>query len=178
MGFLARVVISGSAASVASALAAALCSRIENRHAARPMNAVAHIRDGGPPPARDRRGRNTAVGFVIHTLASLWWALFLESVPSKHRGAMAASAVAALAYVVDYHVVHRRFRPGFEAHLSPASLCAIYAALAAGFALAVRLDRGLDDHKEENRDEGEERRPAERDPQPVIAPEALWQRLA
>jgi hypothetical protein len=178
LGFLARAAISGTAASIASALAAAICSRIENRHAARPMNAVAHIQDGGHPPARNRRGRNTAVGFVIHTVASLWWALFLESVPRRQRGALAASAVAAMAYVVDYHVVHRRLRPGFEAHLSPASLFAIYASLAAGFALAAALNRGFDDHEEENRDKGDERRPAERRPQAVVAPEALRQRLA
>jgi len=142
------------------------------------MNAIAHIHDGGRPPARDRRGRNTAVGFAIHTAASLWWALFYESVPYKQRGTITASAVAALAYVVDYHVVHPRLRPGFEAHLSPASLFAVYASLAAGFVLAARLDRGLDDHEEEDRDERDERRPAERGPQPVVAPEAQRQSVS
>ncbi len=133
-----RVLFSGGVASVASALAAAAAGRIERRHAARPINAIAHVYDGGRPPARGRRGRNTAVGFLVHTAASLWWALFFESVPAKHRGVKAACAVAAMAYVVDYHLVHRRFRPGFEAHLSAPSLFAVYAALAAGFAAAAR----------------------------------------
>ena len=137
------------------------------------MNAVAHIYDGGAPPARDRAGRNTTLGFAIHTAASLWWALFFESLPRKQRDSRAAAAVSAMAYVVDYHVVHARFRPGFEAHLRPASLFAVYAGLAAGFAIAAKLDRGLDDHQEENRDERDERRPAERRPQRVVAPEAL-----
>ena len=141
------------------------------------MNAIAHIHDGGPPPAHDRRGRNTAVGFAIHTAASLWWALFLEALPPRHRAATAASALAALAYVVDYDVVHRRLRPGFEAHLSRASIFAVYASLAAAFALAARLNRRLDDHQEEDRDKRDERRPAERRPHAVIAPEARRQGL-
>ena len=166
-----RVLVSGCLASVASALAAAACSRFENRHAARPINAVAHIYDGGAPRAWDRRGRNTAVGFAIHTVASLWWAVFFESLPRRYRNAMGGAAVSALAYVVDYHVVHRRFRPGFEAHLPPSALFGTYAALAAGFALGARLNGRLDHHQKEDRDEGDERRPAERRPEAVIAPE-------
>ncbi len=165
-------------ASVASAAAAAVASRIENRHAARPINAIAHIHDGDRPPGRDRGGRNTALGFAIHTAASAWWALFFESVPIKHRNAAAAAAISALAYGVDYHVVHRRFRPGFEAHLSAPSLFAIYAAFAAGLVAAARLERRLDHHEEEDRDEGDEGRPAQGCPRAVIAPESLGQRIA
>lgn len=173
MGFLGRVLVSGAAASVMSALAAAIASRIEHRHAARPMNAVAHIYDGGPPPARDGRGgRNTAVGFTIHTAASLWWALFFESLPPRLRTGAGAAVLSGIAYVVDYHVVHRRFRPGFEAHLSPLSLFSVYAALAGGYALGARLQRRLDDHQKEDRDERDERRPAQRGPRRVVAPEA------
>jgi hypothetical protein len=172
---IARVLLSGTAASAASALAAAFASRLENGHAARPVNAIAHIHDGGAPPARDRHGRNTAVGFLIHTAASVWWALFFESLPRKHRNPAGAAAISALAYVVDYHIVHPRFRPGFEAHLSAPSIFATYAALAAGYAFAARLERGLDDHQEEDCDEGDESRPAERGPHAVKAPEPLRQ---
>jgi hypothetical protein len=157
---------------VTSAAAAAVASLIENRHAARPMNAVAHIHDGGPPAARDRGGRNTLTGFAIHTAASVWWAFFLEALPRQQRRGLGAAAIAAMAFFVDYGVVHRRLRPGFERYLSSPSLFAVYAALAAGFALAARLDRRLDHHEEEDGDEGDERRPAERRPQPVVAPEA------
>jgi hypothetical protein len=165
-------------ASVASAAAAAIASRIENRHAARPINAIAHIHDGGPPPARNRGGRNTALGLAIHTAASVWWALFFQSLPAKQRNAAGAASISALAYLVDYYVVHRRFRPGFEAHLSARSLCAIYAAFAAGLLAAERLETRLDHHEEEDRDEGDEGRPAQGRPQPVIAPESLGQRVA
>lgn len=170
MRLISRALLSGSVASVASALAAVVCSRIENRHATRPVNAVAHIYDGGAPPARDRGGRNTFVGFAIHTAASVWWALFYEALPPRYRGPIGAAGVSALAYLVDYHVVHRRFRPGFEAHLSPPALFGVYAALAAGFSLRAGLERRLDHHQVEDRDEGDERRPAERAPEAVEAP--------
>jgi len=131
-----RVLRSGALASLASAAAALLCSRIENRHAAQPMNAVAHIYDGGRPRRHDgANGRNTPLGFAIHTGASLWWALFFEALPKRSTGETLAhgAALSAGAYVIDYYVVPRRFRPGFEVALGPRSLFAVYAALAAGF---------------------------------------------
>ena len=142
------------------------------------MNAVAHIYDGGLPRGRDGGGRvgsrrNTLLGLGIHSAASVWWALFFEALPRRLRDRRGAVAVAGLAYLVDYHVVHRRFRPGFEKHLSTPSLFAIYAALAGGFAIAGRLNRRLDDHQKENRDERDESRPAKRRPHRVVAPEPL-----
>ena len=139
-----RVIASGTAASVASAAAALIASRLENGHAARPMNAVTHIYDGGEPPAHDgRNGRNTALGFAIHTGASIWWAVFYEGLLGRYarggRGCAAVSgaAIAVAAYAVDYFVVGPRFRPGFERYLSGRSMFAVYAALAAGFAVAA-----------------------------------------
>jgi hypothetical protein len=145
-----RVLFTGLLGALTSAAAAAIASRLENRHAARPMNAIAHIYDGGTPPAHDGDGgRNTWLGLGIHTAASVWWAAFYElglagrgnRRPSSRL--LIASGVAAIAYVVDYYVVNQRFRPGFEAYLSPRSLFAVYAALAAGFALSGRNRRPL-----------------------------------
>jgi hypothetical protein len=144
---IARILLAGTAGAIASAVAAALASRLENRHAARPINAIAHIYDGGAPPAHDGQGsRNTALGFAIHTAASLWWATFYEfalKLQSPPRKLLTGSGIAAIAYVVDYYVVSTRFRPGFEEYLSPRGMFAVYAALAAGFALSSRNGRAL-----------------------------------
>jgi hypothetical protein len=103
------------------------------------MNAITHIYDGGPPPAHDgEHGRNTVLGFAIHTAASLWWAAFHQVV---FRG-RAAAATAALAYFVDYYVVPRRLQPGFEAYLSPRALAVVYAALAVALAAGSRIKAG------------------------------------
>jgi hypothetical protein len=143
-----RILASGAAASAASAAAALACSSLENGHAARPMNAITHIYDGGEPPSYDgRNGRNTALGFAIHTAASIWWAGFFEQLfggaarRSPASAAAAGAAVAGLAYVVDYAVVGERFRPGFERYLSGRSLFGVYGALALGFAAAALLTR-------------------------------------
>jgi hypothetical protein len=173
----ARILASGVGAAVASALVAAACSRAENRHAARPLNAVAHIYDGGPPPREDGPyRRNTLVGLALHAGASVWWAAFYEALFGRaaRRSPAAALAggavIAAGAYVVDYHVVGKRFRPGFERFLSARSMLAVYAALAAGLAMSARLSR-LRDHQVENHDERHERGNAQRRPQGVVAPE-------
>ena len=141
-----RVFASGAAASVASAGTALVCSHFENGHAARPMNAITHIYDGGEPPAHDgANGRNTALGFAIHTAASIWWAFFFEGIcgraSRRHpvNAVMTAAAVSAVAYVVDYGVVAKRFQPGFERYLSGRSMFAVYAALALGFAATALL---------------------------------------
>src|SRR5918994_4229450 len=108
MGFLARTLATGMAGSLASIAAAALCSRLENRHAARAVNAVSHIYHGGPPPADEGpSGRNTAIGLSLHTGASIWWGAFHEAFcgplekRTPQRTLAAGAATAALAYVVD-----------------------------------------------------------------------------
>lgn len=102
------------------------------------MNAIVHIYDGGPPPAHDGDGgRNTLLGFGIHSAASVWWASFYElalAAQARPRPVTTAGALAAIAYVVDYYVVSKRFRPGFETCLPASAMFAVYAALAAGFA--------------------------------------------
>ena len=65
--------------------------------------------------------------------------MFHELALKKTRAPLlTASAITAIAYLVDYYVVSRRFRPGFEAYLSPRGMFAVYAALAAGFARSGR----------------------------------------
>lgn len=112
------------------------------------MNAVTHIYDGGEPPAHNgERGRNTAIGFAIHTAASVWWAVFYEGLFGKQarrsvsRATTAGVAIAAAGYFVDYFVVGPRLRPGFERYLSGRSMLAVYAALAGGLALGARITR-------------------------------------
>jgi hypothetical protein len=134
------------------------------------MNAIAHIYDGGEPPAHDGNGgRNTLLGAGIHTAASVWWAAFYELALERRKPVvLTASAIAAIAYVVDYYVVGKRFRPGFEAYLSPRGMFAVYAALAAGFALSGRNGRTLIRQRQHEREGAALARPAR---QPELAAE-------
>jgi hypothetical protein len=146
MSFLRNVVWAGGMAGLLSAAAAAACSRIENRRAAPAINAISHIAWGGPPPYQEGpAATNFVTGAALHTGASLFWALMFEALfgraarGSRKAAVLGSAATAAAACVTDYRIVSRRFRPGFEAYLSRASLFAVYGALAAGFALGARL---------------------------------------
>jgi hypothetical protein len=141
-----RILASGALASAASAATAFACSYQENGHAARPINAITHILDGGEPPAHDGNGRrNTALGLAIHTGACVFWGVIFEAIFGRHarrgvaQAAVAGATTAATAYVVDYYVVHPRFRPGIECYLSRRALLGVYAALGLGFAAAAVL---------------------------------------
>jgi hypothetical protein len=146
MSFVRNVAWAGGVAGLLSALAAAACSRVENRRAAPAINAVSHIAWGGAPPFHEGpAGRNFVTGAALHAGASLFWASIFEALFGRAaRGSgkvavVAGAATAAAACVTDYCIVSRRFRPGFEAFLSRPSLLGVYTALAAGFALGARL---------------------------------------
>jgi hypothetical protein len=145
-----RVLWTGLVSGVASGLAAAALSRVQNGRAAPAINAVSHIAWGGPPPADSGpRGRNFIVGAGLHLGGALFWAAVSESLVGsavRRTRAMAwlsGSVTAAAAYWIDYNIVPMRLRPGMEAFVSPAAVKTVYAALAAGLAIAPDRRRGL-----------------------------------
>ncbi len=135
----------GLIAGLVSGAAAAALSRLQTGRGAPAINAVSHIAWGGRPPAQaGTGGRNYLVGAGLHIGASVFWATFFEGVfgrSARQRASHAwfgGGATAALAYLTDYHIVPRRLRPGMEAFLPRWALYGVYAALGAGFALAVQ----------------------------------------
>jgi len=146
--------VSGTLAGLLSAAALALAGRREVADPSAPANATSHWLWGDE--ALWRRGadlRHTATGFVIHQLASGFWAtLHARAVagrPATTRpvpALAAASATAALACLVDLHVAPHRLSPGFEHRLSRRSLVLVYGCFALGLAtgsLAVHRSRVL-----------------------------------
>lgn len=91
--------------------------------------------------------RHTVVGYGIHHVMSVGWAILHERVTGEgaaHSTARVfahAAATAGIAYYVDYHLTPRRFRPGFDKHVSGPSIVAVYASFAAGLAIAQLLRR-------------------------------------
>jgi hypothetical protein len=175
--FVLNCLISGAAGGVLSHIAASICSHKEHGRSELPMHAVSHIAWGDAPEShKGRTLHNGLIGSALHHGASVFWAIFFEGLfgPRAERSTSAAlaggAAIAAAAYVTDYHVVGDRFKPGFEAYLSDRSLLIVYAALGLGFAAAGRL-RGLYDHEVKNRNEGDERRNPKRGPDTVVTPE-------
>jgi hypothetical protein len=175
--FIRNCLFSGIAGGICSHAVAVLRSRAEQGRGDLPMHAVSHMVWGDAPESHQgRHAYNEAIGTLLHHGASLFWAVMFEGLFGKDAERSTPSALiggattAAAAYVTDYHVVADRLNPGFHAHLSPRSVFLLYAGLAAGLAAGARL-RGLYDHQVENRDERDERRPAERGPDQVVTPE-------
>jgi hypothetical protein len=131
---------SGSAASAASLLALIVAGRRENNDASAPTNAVSHWVWGSPATRKDGLSvRHTLVGYAIHHLASVFWAIFYEKwfgrEDTRKTTAQALgeqAAVAALACFVDFRLTPERLTPGFEKRLSKKSLFAVYVAFGLG----------------------------------------------
>jgi hypothetical protein len=132
---------SGSAASMLSAAALAVCGKIERNSAAAPLNGPSQWL-WGEAAARRRRAsvRETAVGYAIHHAVSIGWATLHEKYAARRRSPLASDLLAAgltagFACFMDYGVARGRLRPGFEKHLGKRSLAVVYCAFALGLAL-------------------------------------------
>jgi hypothetical protein len=147
---LRHALTTGLVAGTAAAAVAGWRASAEGSTVFAPLNAVTHCL--WPRRAlRETRfsARFTLTGLAIHQASSIFWAVLCEALNARlSRDAAvvspvaivtAATATAAAAYVVDYHVVPERITPGFDIHLSKRSLAGVYVALAAGLAGAALL---------------------------------------
>jgi hypothetical protein len=140
---------SGAIAAGTTALCTAVAGRRDSGSAVAPINATGHIVWGDSAGAvADADVRHTVPGALLHAGACVFWAVFYEKLFGRAaaRGDLATAmlggaAVAAAAYVTDYHVVPKRLTPGWEARLSGRSLAAVYAVLALSLPLRGLLRR-------------------------------------
>ena len=133
---------SGTAAGLLSAAALAVCGKVEGRTAAGPLNGPSQW-VWGKAAARRRRTsvRHTLVGYLIHHVASLGWAVLHEKyVASRVTSSnalphvLAGCTTAAFACFADYQIARGRLQPGFEKQLSRRSLAVVYGAFGLGLA--------------------------------------------
>jgi hypothetical protein len=153
----ANTLLVGSVSTVTTTVAAIMGGLIDAGKGLAPLNAISHIAWGGDPPAHGGKWQiNSWMGLLLHAGASVFWAAMFESFFGRYarqtpgRISAASAATAAAAYITDYYVVSKRFRPGYEAYLSRKSMFGVYAALAAGIALGAALTR-FDHHKIKDR---------------------------
>ena len=135
-----RALVSGTLAAAAVTLAASLAARRATGSSAAALNATSHFLWGDRAARRNAYSlKYTGVGFAANYGASVFWALLYEALGSsrrtRSRALRDAAATAAIAYVVDYHVVPKRLTPGFELRIPSKALAAVYAALALGLSL-------------------------------------------
>jgi hypothetical protein len=157
-------VVSGSVASLLSALVAYLLSQRENRARFAAINAVSHWLHGPAAYGVDHASlRHTLPGLVIHHASSLLWGglyeLLLRSVSDRDavegadrptgRGRPGAAdrwatagVVTAIGAFTDLRLVPPRLSPGFDHRLSKTGVALVYLGFACGLALAAESRRG------------------------------------
>jgi hypothetical protein len=143
MNLLLRAFVSGTFASVAAAVALAVCAKREGHSAPQPMNATSHWVHGDLAAlVRDVNFEQTAVGYGTHHIAAILWAYLFELLRNRTPeaglvaiagDALTASASAAL---IDYTVTPHRLTPGWELILSKRSMALGYLSMAAGLVVA------------------------------------------
>lgn len=143
--------VAGSLASILSTAVLAAAGARQNGSSVAPINAVSHWLWGDESLRVDQPTlRHTLAGYVTQHAASIFWATLYsrlyghrdsaKELPQAVAGGIATSAIACL---VDYQLIPKRLTPGYEHRVSTGAMVAIYAALAAGFALgavALRKD--------------------------------------
>ena len=134
-------------ATLATTVVVSVLSKKETGSAASGLNATSHIFWGDEAAEHDETSlKHTASGAVLNASAMAGWALVQELAlgswsrkGSKGRAAVSGLLTAAVAYVVDYFVVPKRFTPGFEKRLSKSSLAMTYTVLALSLAAGPAL---------------------------------------
>jgi hypothetical protein len=137
--------VAGTAAGLLSSVALAATGKRQTGSMAAPFNATSHWLWGDTALHEDRATvRHTLVGLLTQNAAAIFWAAIYAAlwghrpeakrVPDAIAGGIATSAAA---YLIDYTITPRRLTPGYEHRLDGKGMLAVYAALAAGFALGT-----------------------------------------
>jgi hypothetical protein len=132
---------SGTGAALAALTAITLLSRLEGHSAARPINATSHVLWGPhDAPSEKVDAVHTLPGLLVNVGAAFFWgavfAFFTPSASKRTSKAIAGRAfgTSLLAAAVDYGLMPRRLRPGWELALRARSVALSLAAMGAGLA--------------------------------------------
>lgn len=169
MSPLRTVLYSGTGAALFSLGAIALLSKLEGRQAYRPINATSHVLWGPKEATRDGiDARRTLPGLVINIGAAFFWATaFTLAIPRRSRPADStvigtAFMTSLVAAIVDYGLVPKRLRPGWELALKPPSVAIALAAMGAGLAAGGLASRHVEPLHEDRRLSLEDRQERDR----------------
>lgn len=134
----------GRAASASTLATVLVCGQVENGAAVAPLNAISHIAWGEEAFGQEAPSiKYTLTGLLLNDSAMVSWAMLHEMFFGRAKddgnwrvSLLGGGVVSLAAYITDYHLVPERLKPGFEKHLKPRSLLAIYIVLALVLGLA------------------------------------------
>ena len=139
----ARVIAETLVATIASSLTLAVLAKLEGQGGLQPLNVTSHWLNGDAVARQTSVGaRTTGVGLLTHTVATAFWAALYELWLRRGERTEAktfgkAAAMAGVSALVDYRATPKRFTPGWEFVLTPASMALVYIALGAGLAVGA-----------------------------------------
>ena len=143
---LANSVISGTVASGVSAAVLAVLARAEGASFLQPINATSPWLQGeSAGDVKELDFKHTGTGLATHQGACVFWASLFEALRATapyagpSRIVRDAAAVSMIAAVVDYGLMPRRLRPGWEGPLPIRSVAGGFAGLALGLAVGGLL---------------------------------------
>jgi hypothetical protein len=152
----ADALLTGAITAVATFALPALLRARRGEPVAAAFNAESHVLWGDEAARHDEvTARYTGVGAATHFGACVFWSAIYEALlgdpaaTTPRQDFAGAAAVSAGAYVVDYHLVPKRFTPGFEMRFSAGDMIAFFATLAATLPLRrllARRDRAVQGH--------------------------------
>lgn len=145
---LADTLLTGAVAAIATFAVPGLLRAARGESVAASLNAESHVLWGDSAAEHDDLSvRYTGVGAATHLGACLFWSGLYEAAMgdvSATRPAddyAGAAATAASAYLIDYHLIPKRFTPGFEMRYSAGDMAAFFATLVAVMPLRRLLAR-------------------------------------
>lgn len=152
--YLKTALYCGGFAAVASLATIAVLSRSEGHSAVRPINATSHVIAGpADAPREEVDVRHTLPGLAINVGSAFFWgAVAAAAMPQRSRLSRGqivgrAFATALVAGIVDYGIVPRRLRPGWELALKPRSVAGALAAMGFGLAAGALVARSDNGHR-------------------------------
>jgi hypothetical protein len=149
-GTLQDALAAGSIVCAVTLAAVAARGLTDSGSAIAPINATSHVVYGPAAGNVDLPDiKHTVPGLAINAGACMFWATVYERLFGRGNSGRAGRAlfggalVAALAYVVDYHLVPKRLTPGWEERVSSRSLAMIFGAMALSLPIRSMLERRL-----------------------------------
>lgn len=134
-------IYSGAGAALASLAAIALLSRLEGRPAIRPINATSHVLwDDDDAPRESVDVAHTVPGFGINIASAFFWGTVFAYVSPPAASQTSVGMIARafgtslFAAILDYGLLPRRLRPGWELALPGRSVALALFAMGAGLA--------------------------------------------
>lgn len=140
-------VLTGSIAAAAACAVVAWRGQRDSGSAIAPLNATSHMIWGNDAAKVEGFSwQHTVPGLLFNAGAGIWWGFIYHKLfgeQSDRHGLPAAlvggATTAALAYLVDYHLLPQRLSPGWELRISPGSMLLSLGALAAGLAVGASM---------------------------------------